>query len=182
MANLTEDERQQIVRDLALALVDYMGVKYPPVWVENLLKNPPTLYRYEFQSAKILHKILDAIFTWTQVEGGILLVPSELPLVERRFILARELLRAVIDGLHEQVADSASVLMPDLGDYEGYFARVLLAPDPMVDAYRKKGQDFRGFAETFLIPSHIASIRWKDPIYPHHGLGEERLRHAFSVS
>jgi Zn-dependent peptidase ImmA (M78 family) len=182
MANLNEEERQQIVRDLALALVDYMGVKHPPVWVENLLKDPPALYRYQFQLAGILHKILDAIFTRTQVEGGILLVPSELPLAERRFVLAQELLSAVLDGLQEYAEGLSRLLMPDLGHYAGYFARVLLAPDPMVDAYRRRGQDFEGFAETFLIPSRIASMRWKDRIYLHDVTLEERLRYTYSNS
>jgi len=48
MANLTEMERKGIVRGLALALVEHMGVEQPPIWVESLLKDPPTVYAQRF--------------------------------------------------------------------------------------------------------------------------------------
>ena len=45
------------------------------------------------------------------------------------------------------------------------FARVLLAPDPLIVAYRRQGKDLRGFAETFLIPTRVAQQRWDDSLF-----------------
>ena len=124
MANLTEMERKGIVRGLALGLVEHMGVEKPSVWVESLLKNPPTVYTQRFPLIKVLHKVLELIFVWTSGQGGDLLIPSSLPLVERRFILAQELLNAVMIGLKEQSVQNPSFLLPDHRDMSGYFARV----------------------------------------------------------
>jgi len=181
MANLTEFERKEIVRDLALALVDYLGFEEPPVWVENLLKNPPVVYQQKFPLIKILDKVLEVIFMQSSDMGCALLLPSDLPLVERRFILAQELLNALLRGLNEQAAGLSKLLLPDLKDATAYFARVLLAPDPMVEAYREQGRDFVGFAEAFLLPERVASVRWLDPLFPH-VLLEDNLHRSFSLS
>lgn len=181
MTNLTEIERKGIVRSLALALVEHMGVEQPPIWVESLLKNPPTVYAQRFPLVEILHKVLGVIFVWSSGQGGDLLIPSDLPLVERRFILAQELLNALMHGLQKQAAGSSKFLLPDLRDMSDYFARVLLAPDPLVEAYREEGKDLRGFAETFLIPERVASERWQDPISPQI-FSEKSLHFPFSFS
>jgi Zn-dependent peptidase ImmA (M78 family) len=123
---------------------------------------------------------MEVIFTWSSNQGGDLLIPSDLPLVERRFILAQELLNAVMLGLHEQVAGLSELLIPDLKDNASYFARVFLAPDPMVEAYREEGRDYKGFAATFLLPEHAASKRWQDPLFPPRL--EENLHLPFSHS
>jgi hypothetical protein len=164
MGNLTISERKAIVRNLALALVEHMGVEKPPVWVESLLKDPPTVFTQRFPLVKILHKVLEVIFVWSPDQGTQLLYPSDLPLEERRFLLAKELLNGLMRGLNDQAIGLSKLLLPDLGDTEDYFARVFLAPDPMVETYRKQGREFKGFAETFLLPEHVASQRWEDPI------------------
>jgi hypothetical protein len=180
MANLTEVERKSIVRGLALALVDHMGVENPPVWVESLLKDPPTVYAGKYPLIKILHKVLEVIFVWSSDRGSDLLIPSELPLVERRFILAQELLNGLMQGLNEQAEGLSKLLLPDLKDNANYFARVFLAPDPMVEAYREEGRDYKGFAATFLLPEQAASKRWQDPLF--HPRLEEELHLPFSFS
>jgi hypothetical protein len=181
-ANLTEMERKGIVRDLALALVQHMEVEKPPVWVETLLKDPPTVYRQRFPLAKVLHKVIEIIFVWPSGQGSDLLIPSGLPLVERRFVLAKELLNAMLLGLKEQSGESSKFLLPDLKDMSSYFARVLLAPDPFVEAYRAKGLAFTSFAKTFLLPESVASIRWQDPIFPVDLNTEDFLGKTFSFS
>jgi hypothetical protein len=174
-------ERKGIVRGLALALVQHMEVEKPPVWVESLLKDPPTVYKQRFPLAKVLHKVVEVIFVWSG-EGGDLLIPSGLPLTERRYILAKELLNAVMLGLKEQSGECARVLLPDLKDMSSYFARVFLAPDPFVQDYRAQGLSFTQFAKTFLLPENVASLRWRDPIFPSDHGGEEFLGKTFSFS
>jgi hypothetical protein len=181
MANLTEPERKEIVRRLALNLVEHLGVQEPPVWVESLLKNPPTVFAQKFPLVKILHKVLEVIFVWSPEHGYQLLLPSDLPLAERRFILARELLTTLMRGLGDQAVGLSKLLLPDLEDSVDYFARVFLAPDPMIEGYRKQGREYRGFAETFLIPERVATKRWQDPIVPS-TFSEESLHLQFSFS
>jgi hypothetical protein len=181
MANLTELERKEIVRRLALALIDHMGVEEPPVWVENLLKNPPTVYAQKFPLIKVLHRVLEVIFVWSPEQGDRLILPCDLPLEERRFILAQELLEALLRGLNEQAAGFSKFLLPDLEDTVDYFARVFLAPDPMIEAYRRRGREYKGFAKTFLLPEWVASKRWQDPIYPY-TLAGNNMHIPFSFS
>jgi len=109
---------------------------------------------------------------WSSGQGGDLLIPSSLPLVERRFILAQEELNAVMLGLQEQSAETSKFLSTDLRDMSGCFARVLLAPDPLVEAYRDKGLSFTSFARILLIPNSVASIRWQEPVF-HADIGLE---------
>jgi hypothetical protein len=182
VADLTELERKGIVRGLALALVEHMGVEQPPVWVENLLKDPPTVYKQRFPLAKVIHRVIEVIFVWSSEQGGDLLIPSGLPLAERRFLLAKELLNSLMLGLEEQSEQDSRFLLPDLGDMSGYFARVFLAPDPLVENYRAKGLSFTSFANTFLIPDSVASMRWQDPIFPADMSWDEFLGMTFSFS
>lgn len=182
MANLTEMERKGIVRGLALALVEHMGVEDPPIWVETLLKDPPTVYSQRFPLINVLHQVLEVIFVWSSGQGEDLLIPSGLPLVERRFVIAKELLNAVLLGLRDQSQGGGNFLVPDLGGMSAYFARVLLAPDPLVEDYRAKGHSFASFASTFLIPDGVAAIRWQDPLFPADLSCEEILGMTFSFS
>jgi hypothetical protein len=175
-------ERKGIVRGLALALVQHMEVERPPVWVETLLKDPPTVYNQRFPLAKVLHKVVEVIFVWSSREGCDLLIPSGLPLAERRFLLAKELLNAVMLGLEEHSGGCSRYLLPELTDMSGYFARVFLAPDPFVKDFRARGLSFTQFAKTFLIPDNVASLRWRDPIFPSGHAGEEFLGKTFSFS
>ena len=49
-------------------------------------------------------------------------------------------------------------------EVQDYFARILLAPDQLVRAYRKRGGRYEDFAETFIIPARVAAIRWEEPL------------------
>ena len=161
MANLSETERQDIVRDVALELVDHMGVTKPPVWIENLLKNPRLVYVDRLSLEETFVEVLDALYVWSD---GELLVPQDMPLVERRFALASELFNIMTTGIINRLEGLAKLLVPELGEYASYFARVLLAPDSLVHAYQIQGYALDDFANAFLIPNRIAVERWQDPI------------------
>jgi hypothetical protein len=165
MVNLTEEERREIVRELALELVGHMGITNPPVWVENLLKNPPTVTSDRLSLIKPIADVLGTFYGWSQDGWGMILVPKDMPLVERRFELASQLFKTMTKSLFEQVKGLRKYLVPELGEYAGYFARVFLAPDPLVDSYRKGGHPLHRFAEAFLIPDRIAIERLQDPIF-----------------
>lgn len=165
MIQATREERQWLLRNFALGLVDHLGAIYPPVWVENLLRNPPAVY------TSLFTKVRSANGTWSPiyerpiyVDGGPTR-PWELPIDERRFAIAREILIALGGSRHGRDLGLPEVLISRLEESQDYFARVLLAPDPLVSSYRRQGKDIRGFAETFLIPTRIASERWDDPIF-----------------
>ena len=124
MANLTETESQDIVRAVALELVGRMGVNSPPVWVENLLKHPHLVYIDRLSLEETFVEVLDALYVWS---NGDLLVPQNIPLVERRFALASELFNIMTMSMVRQLEGLAKLLVPDLAEYASYFARVLLA-------------------------------------------------------
>jgi hypothetical protein len=169
MSNLTDQERREIVHDLALDLVEHMGATEPPIWVENLLKDPPSLIAEELNLVEALAWVLEELYNPT---GADLLAPKDLPLPERRFTLALELFEALTRQLLHRLHGLTRLLIPDIQPYGDYFARVLLAPDPMVERYRQRGGPFERFAETFLIPKRVASVRWREPLLPRgrHGL------------
>jgi hypothetical protein len=60
----------------------------------------------------------------------------------------------------------ADVLSKDYENCQDYFARVLLAPDALVEKYRSAGRKLGDFATTFVIPQRVAFIRWMDPVFP----------------
>lgn len=153
----SEEERPWLVRNLAHGLVDYLGSTYPPIWVENLIKCPPPVYADVSPSSQWLHD--RPIF-----RGGKATRPFELPINERRFALAREILIAVGGSHHGRRMGFPEFLLADLEAQQEYFARVLLALDLMVEAYRRQGKDLRGFAQIFLIPPRVALIRWSDEL------------------
>jgi hypothetical protein len=92
-------------------------------------------------------------------------IPYDLSLDERRFALARETMIVMCGCQYGRHLGLPEFIFKDFWDSQNYFARVLLAPDQLVDAYRRQGRDLRGFAETFLIPPRIATIRWQDPLF-----------------
>ncbi len=49
-------------------------------------------------------------------------------------------------------------------EVQDYFARMLLAPDHLVRAYRKRGGRYEEFAAAFIIPARVAVIRWEEPL------------------
>lgn len=165
MANLTEGERQDIVREIALDLVGHMDVTTPPVWVESLLKSPPTVCSNRLCLIDTLTDVLAAFYEWSQGGWGMILVPKKMPLAERRFAVANKLFKSMTTAILERVKELRRSLDPELGDYAEYFARVFLAPDPLVESYRKQGRPLQGFAEAFLIPERVAVARWQDPLF-----------------
>ncbi len=165
MFQATTEEREWLLRNMALGLVDYLGAIYPPVWVENLLKQPPAVYTSLFTKVRTPDGNWSPIYERPLYLDGRTTRPFELPIDERRYAISREILIALGGSSYGREMGLPEVLVTHLEDSQDYFARVLLAPDPLVASYRKQGKDIRGFAETFLIPTRIASERWADSIF-----------------
>jgi len=158
----SQEERLWFARNLAFGLVTYLGVTNPPVWVENFLNYPPT------SSHKSANPILETTDIFAEIYerllymGGRIILPSDLPEDERRYALAREIIVALGGSKHGRKLGLPQLIVPYLTELQDYFARVLLAPDEMVHAYRKEGGEFHQFAHAFLIPQRIAEIRWQE--------------------
>jgi hypothetical protein len=56
------------------------------------------------------------------------------------------------------------ILMDDLQESAEYFARQLVAPEPLVEAYCINGGERSDFAYVFGIPESVAEDRWKDEV------------------
>jgi hypothetical protein len=143
----------------------YLGAIYPPIWVENLLKSPPSIYTNLFTKVRAPNGSWSPIYARPALKDGQTTRPGELPIDEQRYAIAREILIALGGTRHGREMGLPEVLLTHLEDSQDYFARVLLAPDPLISSYRRQGKDIRGFAETFLIPTRIANERWKDTIF-----------------
>ncbi len=85
-----------------------------------------------------------------------------LPPPQRRFALAREILSALITSKHGQNLGLGDVLMDSLPESAEYFARHLLAPEPLVKAHEVNGGDVIYFADEFGIPVEVAEKRMDD--------------------
>lgn len=165
MFHANRDERNWVLRNFALGLVRYLGAVHPPVWVENLLKQPPPVYTSFFANVRPSNASWIPIYAKPIRSEGWNTRPWELPIDERRYAIAREILITMGSSSHGRQIGLPDLIVAHLEDCQDYFARVLLAPDPLVAAYRRQGKDLRGFAETFLLPTRIAARRWDDPIY-----------------
>lgn len=165
MIKITQEERYWLLRNFALGLIDHLGSIYPPIWVENLLKYPPSVYTNLFTRVHAPNGNWSPLYEQPAYKDGQTTRPGELPIDEQRYAIAREILIALGGTRHGREMGLPEVLLTHLEDSQDYFARVLLAPDPLISAYRRQGKDIRGFAETFLIPTRIASERWEDPIF-----------------
>lgn len=150
---------------MAIGLVSHLGVTSPPVWIENLLRHPPTVYAEVFSVIDAGPTGFDVASVRIDQKDLQIRIPHDLPLDERRFALARETMIVMCGCPYGRHLGLPEFIYKDFWDSQNYFARVLLAPDQLVDAYRQQGKDLRGFAETFLIPPRIATIRWRDPLY-----------------
>jgi hypothetical protein len=164
MIPTTREERRWFLKNLAKGLTDSMGVAEPPVPVEELLTHPPELYSRDFGVVEMFSSLWDATFARPLSQRGNVFVHTNLNSAKRRFALAREALSALITSAQGRSMGLAELLMPELRDSAEYFARVVVAPDDMVKAYRQNGRDIDHFAETFDIPPEIAAARWEDPI------------------
>lgn len=166
MISITREECQWLLRNLARGLVEYLGVVEPPVPVEELLQHPPDLFDMDFGVVNMYSHLWDATFARTPSQRGSIFVRIDLPPEERRFSLARETLTALVTSEHGRAMGLSDLLLPRLREWAEFFARHLLAPDPLVEAYRRRGGSEDGFAETFAVPPRVANLRWMDPDLP----------------
>jgi hypothetical protein len=162
MIPFSREEREWFLRNLARGLIEYFGRAEPPVQVEDMLTQPPPLYDADFGLVEMYSNLWDATFARPPSQRGSIFVRSDLPQVERRFALAREMLSALITSKHGRAMGLPELLLPHLRESAEYFARYLLVPELMLDAYRKQGGKKVGFADAFQIPPQIAAVRWAD--------------------
>lgn len=164
MIETTLEERQWLLRTIALTLVEFMGVAEPPVPVEEMLKRPPGLYARDFDVVDLFSNLWDATFARPLNQRGSIFVRLDLTPEHRRYALARETLCALITSEHGRELGLDGLLSSDLRESAEYFARVLLAPDPMICHFRKVGGAEEDFAAHFGLPRKIAASRLEDAI------------------
>ncbi len=162
MTLITREERHWFLRNMAAALVDYTGAAQPPIPVEEMLKHPPAVYGNDFGVVDMYSNLWDATFARPPSQRGSVFVRIDLPPEDRRYALARETLSAMITSKHGRAMGLLDLLLPELRDSSEYFARHLLAPEPMVRAYQQRGGDAAGFAGAFGIPTRMAAARWEE--------------------
>ena len=162
MISYTREEREWFLRNLALGLLEYMGAVTPPVEVEEMLQHPPGVYAFDFGVVDMYSNLWDATFARPPSRRGSIFVRVNLPPEQRRFALAREILSALITSKHGQALGLGEMLMDHLQESAEYFARQLLAPESMVEAFRNNGGGESEFAYVFGIPETVAEQRWND--------------------
>ncbi len=162
MIQTTAEERQWFLRNLARGLADYLGVVEPPVPVEQLLEHPPSLFDEDLGVVNMYSHLWDATFARTPAQRGSIFVRIDLPDRERRFSLARETLTALVTSRHGRALGLPALLLSTLKDCAEYFARYLLAPEPLVEAFRSRGGSYDTFASAFGLPAGAADLRWED--------------------
>lgn len=162
MTPATREEREWLLGNIAHAFCDYMGAVEPPVPIEDMLKHPPDTYKNDFGVVDMHSNLWDATFARPLSQKGNIFVRKDLSSERRRFALARETLSAVITSKHGRSLGLMDMFISDLLDSGERFAARLLAPEPMVGAYRQQGGDERGLAGRFDIPGSVASKRWEE--------------------
>jgi hypothetical protein len=162
MIATTREEREWFLRNLACGLIEYMGATNPPIEVEEMLQHPPPLYGFDFGVVDMYSNLWDATFARPPSRRGSIFVRINLPPAQRRFALAREILSALITSKHGQAMGLGELLMDNLQESAEYFARHLLAPETMVQAYQVNGGDTVELAEEFGIPLEVADKRMEE--------------------
>jgi len=162
MIPVTSEERQWFLSNLALGLVEYMGVAEPPVPVEEILKHPPSLYESDFGVVDMYSNLWDATFARPPTQRGSVFVRIDLPPDERRFALAREMLSALITSKHGRAMGLSDFLMTDLRESAEFFARKLLMPETLVTAFRQRKGRLQSVSETFQVPPPVAAMGWDE--------------------
>ena len=162
MIPITRKERQWFLRNLAQGLVDYMGIMEPPVPVEDLLKNPPSVFDSDFGVVDMYSNLWDATFARPPSQRGSVFVRIDLESEERRFALARETLNALVTSKHGRALGLFDLVLPNLRESAEYFARFLLVPMHMLHAFCKTGGNARRFAKAFQITETVAARRWDE--------------------
>jgi Zn-dependent peptidase ImmA (M78 family) len=127
-----------------------------------MLQHPPGTFAFDFGVVDMYSNLWDATFARPPSRRGSIFVRINLPPDQRRFALAREILSALITSKHGQALGLGEMLMDHLQDSAEYFARQLLAPEPLVEAYRINGGERSDFAHIFGIPEAVAELRWND--------------------
>src|SRR3972149_2711948 len=152
MISITREECQWLLGNLARGLVEYLGVVEPPVPVEEMLEHPPGNFDMDFGVVNMYSHLWDATFARPPSQRGSSFVRIDPNPEERRYSLAREALTAVVTGEHGRVLGLPDLLLSSLREWGEYFARQLLAPDALVDAYRDSGGDEDHRAGALPIP------------------------------
>jgi Zn-dependent peptidase ImmA (M78 family) len=120
------------------------------------------VYAFDFGVVDMYSNLWDATFARPPSRRGSIFVRVNLPPEQRRFALAREILSALITSKHGQALGLGEMLMDHLQESAEYFARQLLAPESMVEAFRTNGGEKSEFAYVFGIPEVVAEQRWND--------------------
>lgn len=164
MIPITRKERQWFLRNIAQGLTDYLGAVEPPVPIEDLLKNPPILYEFDFGVVDMYSDLWDATFARPPSQRGSIFVRIDLEPKERRFALARETLSALITSKHGRALGLFDLILPHLRESAEYFARYLLAPKRILTAYfsRNGSGDLDTISRDFQMPEQVASKRLSD--------------------
>ncbi|GMR10659.1 MAG: hypothetical protein BMS9Abin28_1480 [Anaerolineae bacterium] len=136
MIDPTDEERRWFLRNLAHGLIEYLGVAHPPVWIESLLKHPPPVYEDAFGILPDRSGTFAPLYERRVYRKGSITRPLDLPIDERCFCLARELLIILGSSSHGHRLGLPEFLLQHLETAQDYFERVLLAPDSLVSAYR----------------------------------------------
>lgn len=161
----TQEERRWFVQNLALGLISHLGILHPPVPVEEILRNPPDVFVNPPTHLSGTHNAWEEALKRSVFIGGRVIIPGDLPKDERRYAIAQGIMLAIGESDHGKNMGLPQLLSPYLWELKDYFARILLAPDSLIDAYRQSGGGFDDFAKSFLIPPRIALIRWEEPAY-----------------
>ncbi|MGD8634328.1 MAG: hypothetical protein PVF85_12200 [Anaerolineales bacterium] len=162
MIPFSREEREWFLRNLARGLIEYFSRAEPPVDVEEMLKQPPPLYDADFGVVEMYSNMWDATFARPPSQRGSIFVRIDLEQEERRFALAREMLSALITSKHGRAMGLPDLLLPHLRESAEYFARYLLIPDMMLEAFKQRGGKKQGLVDTFAVPARIAALRWAD--------------------
>lgn len=156
MIAVTREERNWFLKNIALGLIEYMGAVKPPIQVEQMLNHPPAMYDYDFGVVDMYSNLWDATFARPPSRRGSIFVRINLPSEQRRYALARETLSALITSKQGRALGLADLFMDNLQESAECFARCLLAPEFMVEAYWQNGGNKTDFAEVFGIPQEVA--------------------------
>ena len=166
MIAVTREERNWFLRTIASALVDYMGTIEPPFPVEEMLNHPPPVFDYDFGVVDMYSNLWDATFARPPSRRGSIFVRINLPPEKRRYALARETLSAIITSKHGRAMGLPGMFMEDLQESAEYFARHLLAPECLIDAYGRDHDNCAEFADIFGIPNQMAEQRLSETVSP----------------
>jgi hypothetical protein len=160
------DERFWLMRNFALELVRHLGATSPPVMLDGLLTSPPPGLKIRMCSAG------NPGLQSAPANGASISFEGETcqwrgdERREARYQLGRRILSGIALGEHGLALGLPDLIGPQMADCQDYFARVLLAPDFLVAAYRQQGDRLSGFGSRFLIPDRVAFQRWMDPVFP----------------